>query len=229
MPTSSQCLALRTCTLAILLLAFAATNALAGSISPDSYDTPNGDGQAHGGTYNYWDKNYSGIGSKNTDGSLLSGGRGDLIDNVIATKNWFDVENAEGTGPYVGWRDTDPTIVFHFHQRLQFSSITIHADDANGVGGVFAPAGIIVGGVTYGFDDPSGSAPNAFTVSGLSLLVENHQLPITILRQPGSTWTFVSEVKFQATAVPEAGSTAMLLAGLATVGALARRRARSAA
>jgi len=197
-----------------------ASSAWAVAVTPVSYDLPNGDGQAHGGTYNYWDKAYTGSGSTTTDGAALSGGHGDLTDGVVATQNWFQIEDAAGNGPYVGWRDTDPTIVFHFSQSLPFTSITLHADDSDGFGGVFAPGGLTIGGDFYAFDDPVGTAPNTFTVSGL--LLSGSDIPVTIHRRTGSPWTFVSEVTF--TAVPEASSMALLLAGLTTAGLLSRRR-----
>jgi hypothetical protein len=203
-----------------LLCALSLSAAHAATVTPLSYDLPNGDGQAHGGTFNYWDKAYSGTGNTSTDGAALSGGRGDLTDGVVATQNWLQAENADGTGPYVGWRDTDPTIVFHFAQSLRFSSITLHADDADGEGGVFAPGGIVIGGTTYSFADPAGSAPNTFTVNGLDLMGQD--IAVTLLRRDSSSWTFVSEVSFLATAVPEPAQWGLGLAGLAAMASLER-------
>lgn len=93
--------------LAVTLLALAAGASQAAQLTVTSYDTPNGDGQAHNGTYNYWDTPYTGAGDKTTDGltpgvTPLSGGTGKLTDGVIATLPWYDVSNAEGTGQYVG-------------------------------------------------------------------------------------------------------------------------------
>src|SRR5438067_2130557 len=76
---------------------------LLSQLTPISYDMPNGFGRASGGMYNYWDKQYTGTGSTMTDGALLTGGLGDLTDGVIAGGHWYDVENIQGTGPYVGW------------------------------------------------------------------------------------------------------------------------------
>jgi len=69
-------------------------------LSPIHYDMPNGDGQASGGTYNYWEAGYSGAGLATTDGAALSGGVGKLTDGVATTQPWFRVSNNAGTGPY---------------------------------------------------------------------------------------------------------------------------------
>ena len=53
-------------------LGFVANGAHASSLlTVSSYDTPNGYGQAHGGTYNYWDATYSNCVASNctTDGT----------------------------------------------------------------------------------------------------------------------------------------------------------------
>lgn len=222
MPTSPVRTALSAALLACLSLA-GASSAFAATVTPLTYDLPNGDGQAHGGVYNYWDKAYTGSGNTASDRAVLTGGRGDLTDGAIATQNWFDVENAAGTGPYVGWRDTDPTLVFHFSESLRLSSITLHADDANGQGGVFAPGGITIGGTTYNFADPAGSAPNTFTIDGLDLVGQD--IAVTLHQRNNSdSWIFLSEVSFQATAVPEPGHWALALAGLATLGVWQRSR-----
>lgn len=113
-------------------------------LAPTSYDTPNGFGQANGGQFNYWDLNYTGAGSTTTDGAPLSGGLGDLTDGVVTNQPWFSVENAAGSGPYVGWTTLDPTIVFHFTGVTAYQTIEVHVDDSD-EGGVSAPASILVG------------------------------------------------------------------------------------
>mgnify|MGYP000193255408 CR=1 FL=1 len=47
----------------------AATPAAAVQLFATSYDTPNGDGVAHSGSFNYWDKAYSGTGMTTVDGA----------------------------------------------------------------------------------------------------------------------------------------------------------------
>jgi hypothetical protein len=208
--------------LALSLLASAAFSAQANTVAPASYDAPNGYGQASGGLFNYWDASYTGAGSSSTDGAALTGGLGDLTDGVIANLKWDQVESAAGTGPYVGWQSIDPTITFRFAQTVSIDSITLYADNANGDGGVAAPKGITLGETFYAFAAPGALGPVALTVSGLQFTGQD--LTVTVNRD--AYWTFVSEIAFTGTVVPEPSS-AMLQAlglGLLGAGALARRR-----
>ena len=141
---------------------------LAASISPISYDMLNGNGQAIGGSFNYWDKNYTGSGNTNQDNAPLSGGLGDLTDGVIATDNWLNVENVAGEGPYVGWLSLDPTITFNFANIVNIDSVTIYVDDYNGVGAgnVRVPhsVNLSMGGASFSSGtlvDPPSSAPTS--------------------------------------------------------------------
>ena len=99
--------------------------AVAAPLTVSSYDMPNGDGQAHGGSYNYWDATYSGSGNPTQDGSLLSGGTGKLTDGVIATQDWYAVSNNAGTGQYVGWVSSNPTITFHFASSVTVNEVKL--------------------------------------------------------------------------------------------------------
>jgi hypothetical protein len=213
MSTAPVWLARHTTLFAALALTSLATQAA--GVSPVSYDTPNGDGNAHGGSYNYWDQAYTGSGATSTDRSALTGGLGDLTDGVIASQNWYAIENNAGTGPYVGWFDLDPTLTLHFGQAVHITSITLHADDADGSGGVYAPGGITIGGSNHSFLDPVGSAPNVFTVTGLDITTSD--LSFTLHRRFSGTWLFVSEITTDAAAaVPEPSTWALGLLGLIT-------------
>jgi hypothetical protein len=119
-----------------------AAPAMAAPIAATSYDMPNGDGNAHSGTWNYWDATYSGVGAKTTDDAPLSGGLGKLTDGLVSTSPWYTVSDLAGTGEYVGWRHSgaaDPTITFHFSGIPTITDIKIQMDNTN-VGGVYAPA-----------------------------------------------------------------------------------------
>lgn len=192
-------------------------------VAPTAYDMPNGYGRAHDGSFNYWDKAYTGSGSTTTDFAPLSGGLGDLTDGVIATQRWDMVENLDGTGPYVGWSAIDPVITFHFAQAHTFSQVTVWHDDANGHGNVATPMAfnVTVGAQSQRFEitDPAGDAPFASTLvlgagfTGSSLQLQVHRF---------DTATMLSEV--QISAVPEPASAALLALGLGLLTGVASRR-----
>jgi hypothetical protein len=201
-------------------------------VKPDSYDMLNGYGQASGGSFNYWDGAYNGIGNPRQDHAPLLAGTGDLTDGIVATQSWWLVENVEGTGPYVGWRDTDPDISFYFAQAQTFESVTIWHDDADGFGNVSTPAGFVVTvasrddsrrprSETFLIGDPDGDAPFASTLT-LGDGWTGDALVLRVLRRDGAT--MLSEVAFQAMPVPEPATWAMWLAGALATGGWARRR-----
>lgn len=193
-----------------------------------SYDMNNGHGQASSGSYNYWDRAYSGAGSTTTDNALLSGGKGDLTDGLITLDNWYNVENAAGTGPYVGWRyevlPGGPDITFHFASSVSISGIRIHADDSAGAGGVSLPSSVSFnGGTPILVTDPDpGTAPSWLEFAGLSLSGNSVQVRLGY----GNSWVFVDEVQFIGS-VPEPETYAMMLAGLGLLAAAARTKSRT--
>lgn len=210
-------------TLAATLLVLASVTASAQGVpvAATHYDMLNGYGQAHTGTYNYWDKAYTGSGNTSLDFAPLSGGLGDLTDGVIATQRWDLVENLEGTGPYVGWFAMDPVITFHFAGVHSFSQVTVWHDDANGHGNVATPMAfeVTAGGLTQRFEitDPAGDAPFASTlVLGPGLTGDTLQLQV--FRQ--DTVVMLSEVQISAVPEPQA----WLLMGSGVLALLALRR-----
>lgn len=216
-------------TAAALLLCGTAHAAGPGVLAPTHYDMLNGYGTANLGSYNYWDKGYTGSGNTTQDYAPLSGGLGDLTDGVVATGRWDEVENLDGTGPYVGWATIDPVITFHFDGVHSFSQLTVWHDDANGYGNVATPQGFVVtvGGrsQTFTIADPAGDSPFASTLL-LGPGFVGDTLQLQVLRT--DTATMLSEVQIMG-AVPEPGTWGLMAAGLAAVGGLARRRRHTAA
>lgn len=181
--------------LSILIFLVIPAISFASIVTPISYDTVNG----NTGSYNYWDDTYTGSGSKTTDGAFLSGGLGDLIDGIIASDNWFITEAPIGAGPYVGWSNIDPTITFYFASSYDFQIIQIHFDDADGYGGVSAPAGVNINGKNYALSDPGGSAPFIASLD-VSSLSSTDTLSIQLKRN--DSWVFASEFQFKVVPVP---------------------------
>lgn len=207
---------------ALVLLCSAAA---AAPLSPLSYAMPNGDGQASGGNFNYWDRNYSGTGSTTTDGAALAGGLGKLTDGVVSTSRWDAVSNAAGTGEYVGWRSgftTDPLISFSFAAGTVIDGIEIQLDNSQ-FGGVFAPTQILIDGVSRAFAAPAAGSVGVVSFTGLNLSGPN--LTIQFVQPTAGNWVFVSEIAFDGRqlTVPEPASGWLVALALLPLAALQRR------
>jgi hypothetical protein len=215
--------------LSFALLVSSATLSQAAQLSVVGYDMPNGDGQAHSGSYNYWDANYSGSGLTTADGlsgSVLSGGTGKLTDGVISSLPWYDVSNISGTGEYVGWLAPNVAkITFHFASVVSLDEIKLYVDNSH-VGGVYAPDAVIVDGASYANPAWSGaSPPQLIDLTGLS--VQGSSVTVTLQNHYATGgWVFLSEAQFfgSASPVPEPGSLAMMLGGVSLMSLVARRR-----
>jgi hypothetical protein len=208
--------------------ALAAGPAAASSLPVASYDMNNGHGQASGGSFNYWDRFYTGTGATTTDDAPLSGGVGDLTDSVVAGDFWFNVENGAGTGPYVGWYSVvrrNPVVQFNLSLESDLEQIRVHVDDS-GVGGVFQPLAYLVNGTPWAFTPIAAGTIGWVTLTGTP--VNGSQLSLTLVHNTFQHWIFVSEIELigsHGDPIPEPASAALLLMGLGLLGAASRRRA----
>jgi hypothetical protein len=213
-------------------------------IKPVSYDMPNGCGKSVGGEYNYWDTYYTGSGEKTTDGAQLTHGLGKLTDGIIATNSWewtfggvgYTLQDASGNGPYIGWTWGDPTITFHFADKVNIDNVTFYVDDpGNDIygnphrGGVAAPKEFIINGSTHSYTNSSpGSGPLAINIDNLGL-VNFNDLTVKINRDLSSKysfWLFVSEITFDdglPAPVPEPSTFILFGAGIAGFALLRNR------
>lgn len=191
-----------------------------------SYSMPNGDGQAAGGAFNYWDDTYTGTGNRTQDRAFLSGGLGQLTDGIVGANDW---RANLGNGPaheWVGWRNFNPTITFDLGSLVQLSAVQVHANNSN-IGLVSLYSSMTV---AFSADGVSYSNPQTFTTSpaqlangsarfidwNLSSPVPARFVNLTFTRS--NEWTFISEVRF----VPTPSAATLL----ATAGLIVFRRRR---
>jgi hypothetical protein len=190
--------------------------AFAGVLAVNSYDMPNGAGQASGAGpagFNYWDGTYNGSGNVHQDSAPLSGGVGALTDGIISTQPFYLVENAAGTGPYVGWAVNPVTIDFHLVGTPTISSVLIFVD--NSESDVVTPSSIAINGTPEQFTITNiGVTAQELAISGLHLI--GPDVTVTLGRSTGG-WIFASEIQFLgvSSAVPEPSTWAMMLIGFA--------------
>lgn len=192
------------------------------------YAMPNGSGQASGGTFNYWDLFYDGVGSTNVDGAFLEFGRGDLTDDLVAPATWNLTENDSGTGPYVGWLSAvtpDPTVFFNIfvtanETTFWLKEIHVHMDNS-GLGGVRAPSAILVNGKEVDFVAPTLGTAGWVTLAGLGGNAGENGVSLQFRHL--DQWVFVSEVRLFGL-VPEPASWLMFIAGFGLVGTALRRK-----
>jgi hypothetical protein len=219
---------------ALLALTAATAVQAAGPLAPTGYDMFNGHGQASGGSFNYWDLAYNGTGSTSTDNAILAGGQGDLTDGVTTTQNWFSVENSAGTGPYVGWYQAvlpgSVLVTFNFASMVNVDTLSIHADDSGGAGGVALPSAVALtwaggGNASLPVVDPdAGGGPSWLVFSGLSI---SNTSWVSVALSYNNAWVFVDEVAFNGAPVPEPASWMLMLGGVAGLwGTALRRRSR---
>ncbi len=218
----------------IYRIGFAAAALVVAAIShadavPLTYDMENGEGQASGGAFDYWDQTYNGTGDTTVDAAPLSGGTGQMLDGVTGVDDWeADLGNGNAY-EWLGWINTNPTITFDFGSTTAFTNASFHTNN-NGVGGVgmwgSADFSFSDDGVTFGGDTTRTTTaleradPTArYLTSDLSASGRYLRVHFNDGDQP---WIFISEAKFNTSPVPEPGSMAVL--GLGVVALLRRKR-----
>lgn len=183
----------------------------AATITPLAYTATPGEGQAQGGSYNYFD----------------DGGR-QLIDGRFGVNNWQANLGNGNAQEWVGWLRANPTITFDFGSNVSIGGIILGLNRANGAGIHIALSGSLDG---EGFSIPA----NAFADNTRADLTFNFAQPLigssfTLSLSDGNSgrWLFIDEIQFLegpgTTVVPVPGALAMLVPGLALVGVAARRR-----
>jgi hypothetical protein len=201
-----------------------------------SYDLPNGDGTAQGGTFNYWDDTYNGLGNKTLDRALLSGGTGQLTDNTNGATDWM--ANL-GSGPafeWVGWINFSPVIIFDFGVPKKIDNASVFANN-NQVGGVYlwnsATFSFSNDGVTFidpivRTTTPAEKADTSARYIDTPLDATARYVSVTFATGDGP-WLFLSEVQFDGSvpgsSVPEPGTLPLLATALGVL-LLSQRRHR---
>lgn len=151
----------------------------------------------------------------------------ELIDGVDGSDPWNT-----SISPWVGWQRTNPTITFLFDSVVTINTVSIEVQ-GNGAGAIYRPSSVQIG---------SGAEAVAFAVADIrtpAVLYLDFNgswtgSSLAVKLNYRSEWIFVDEVKFSvnetssANGVPDAGSTALLLAagiaGLATIRRFSSRK-----
>ncbi|MCU0944019.1 MAG: PEP-CTERM sorting domain-containing protein [Rubritepida sp.] len=219
---------------AAVIALLSASPAVAGfsEIPVVSYDLRNGSGQASGGSRNYWDVSYSGMGNVTEDGALLVSGLGKLTDRVASVLPWYVTATDAGTGPDVGWVSSVtpiPFVAFRLAPPLCCYAVSVIREimiwlDNSEVGGVAAPAEIRLNGVPVAFTPPARGSYGAVTLAGLNVLDTGRTVLEFLPQSAQFPWVFVSEVEFYGEIiVPAPSALALFALGVAGLAALRRR------
>lgn len=179
-------------------LSLASRPAQAQFIVPSSYTLTPGQGQAQGGSFNYFD-----------DGGVQ------LTDGILGADNWqADLGNGSAF-EWVGWRNVDPTATFTFSAPVNLSQIQISFNRTQGAG-IFLPQSVTIDGAVTNL---TGTEIADNTRGFLSFPTNFSGTSITIDLADGTSdrWIFVDEVRFVSrtvgAAAPEPGTLGLLLLG----------------
>lgn len=192
--------------LSVLLLGamFASSANAQTFVTPASYTATAGEGQAQGGTYNYFDDT----------------GR-QLTDGILGVNDWQANLGNGNAYEWVGWRVAEPTFTFTFAQPVSLSQVQISFNRNTGAA-INLPTNVTVAGVS------SSVSQNALTdaTRGFLSFATNFtgtSLTVSLADNNTNQFIFVDEVRF-VTAAPEPASLALLLTTACGVASVLHRR-----
>jgi len=199
----------------VRLLAALSVGALSAAFTPLSaqlitavgYTATPGQGQAQGGSYNYFD-----------DGGTQ------LTDGVLGVNNWAANLGNGNAQEWVGWLKVSPSLLFTLPSYFQVTQVRIGFNNSQSFGGIYLPVDVTINGAAFalaGNEVPSGERGWV----SFSTNVFANQVQIDLEDRNNGRWIFVDEVEIYGTStVPEPSSFALLLAGASVTALLARRR-----
>jgi hypothetical protein len=115
----------------ICLAGALSASATAAFVVPTSYSAPAGEGQAHGGSFNYFDSTGS-----------------QLADGVFGANDWTaDLGNGNAY-EWVGWVIADPAITFNFASSVTWQKAIIGFNRSQ-VAGIYLPSTVTIGGSAF--------------------------------------------------------------------------------
>lgn len=197
-------------------------SAWAAQLTATSYSMING----ATGSFNYRDFTYSPDPGNVRDvtGSYLSGGTGKLTDGVSPATSWYQEGwNTQWVGWDTGQGGTNPTVTFNFGSIVNINSVTVWVDNTIGLGGVYLPSSVSVGGTNIAIAaDNINPAPREYTFSGLNITGTSVDVQFF---QSAYQWIMIGEVSFNGTptSVPLPSALLLFAPGLAGLAAIRRR------
>ncbi|MEI6320024.1 MAG: PEP-CTERM sorting domain-containing protein [Pseudomonadota bacterium] len=184
----------------------------AATVTPLSYVATPAEGQAQGGSFNYFD----------------DGGR-QLIDGIFGGNNW---QSDLGNGPaqeWVGWLIANPVITFDFGSQVSITGMILGMNRDSSAGIHIDLAGNANGQLfSIGPNDLPDDTRGDLSVTFAQALVGSSVIVSLVDTRQSGAWLFLDEIQFVGTSstavVPVPGALALMLPGLALIGLVARRR-----
>lgn len=176
-------------------------------INPLSYTATPGQGQAQGGSYNYFD-----------DGGTQ------LTDGVLGVNNWAANLGNGNAQEWVGWLSVQPSLLFTLPAAFQVTQVRIGFNNSQGYGGIYLPVDLTINGTGYGLTGNEIPAGERGWVTFNTNFFSN-QVQIDMTDYNSGRWIFVDEVEIYGRGVvPEPSSFALMAVGVGAMALLLRRR-----